>query len=206
MVVLIGIAFLLLRYLLLPMTSSHERTALIVCTVLIALVGALLLIFAMRIPSTASHMLTSGIERVEAWYNTNDPEASHRELDKAQLTALLSDAHSVNAYLEKNQHIDGLVQWVGMRIFVDYIETFASSIDNHLVQFEEQGVPFTLHNILAYTQEQARDSLCAATRVIAFSIWLLVMLLFGVVCIVYYAIQKECFKSSAVTYGSGTQV
>lgn len=202
---LLGVAFCIVRYKLLPMENKSDRMWLIVSLSAITLLYVILLIVGMTLPAKVDSMLVVGTDQIEAYYNADDSEASNRVLDKTQLNELLLSAHSIRSNVDARKDVSWFVQWLGMNAYIDGIDSFAGSIDTHLAELEAQGKDFTLHNILVYTREQAHVSLKSAAKVVEIVVFILALFSFLGEWLTYYLVKKERQKSSPVTYGEAAQ-
>lgn len=203
-IIILACAYLVLRYLVIPMPKSSEKTLLFIATVVGTLLFSTLLILATFIPNQVNTFIDDGIAKVEENINTISPDYIHEEQDPTKLKEFLSNYKQIQAGLESNDGAQLLTELIGVNTYIKYLNFFTSSIDTNLQEMEEEHIPLTLHNIFMRVQEKSQDSVLEITRTIEIAILIITLLFFIVVVSAYFLLKHEMSDDGKVIIAGET--
>ena len=180
-----------------------EKAALpVVLAVLVCLLGEALFLFSARLPYLTDRVTAKSIRQLEDYMNTVSPDYIDQEMDVADVRTVLSAGERLNAYTEENKEIGLLVKVVGLDTYTKGLASLCRNADGVLQEFEAQGIAFTPHNLLVYTQESAMRTVRDISKKLEVIILALTAFLFGMVFLVYYTLYKGWIDvAPGVVYG-----
>lgn len=174
-------AYGLLRYLVVPMPKSSERTLLFIVTPLGALLFSVLLVLSTFIPGKINAFIDTGIAKVEENVSNISPGYIYEEQDTESIKTFLSNYKQIQAGLESNEDARFLTELIGVNVYIKALNLFASGIDCNLREMEEEHIPITLHNIFLRIQEKSKDSIVGITQKIGIAILIVTLIFFIVI-------------------------
>lgn len=174
-------AYGLLRYLVVPMPKSSERTLLFIVTPLGALLFSVLLVLSTFIPGKINAFIDVGIAKVEENVSNISPGYIYEEQDTESIKTFLSNYKQIQAGLESNEDARFLTELIGVNVYIKALNLFASGIDCNLREMEEEHIPVTLHNIFLRIQEKSKDSIVGITQKIEIAILIVTLIFFIVI-------------------------
>lgn len=174
-------AYGLLRYLVVPMPKSSERTLLFIVTPFGALLFSVLLVLSTFIPGKINAFIDVGIAKVEENVSNISPGYIYEEQDTESIKTFLSNYKQIQAGLESNEDARFLTELIGVNVYIKALNLFASGIDCNLREMEEDHIPVTLHNIFLRIQEKSKDSIVGITQKIEIAILIVTLIFFIVI-------------------------
>lgn len=166
-----------------------------------AVVGEALFVAAACIPSKATQLLADSFERTEMSINTLLPGQTNKVMTTNEIKTILSDTKATTGYIKENEAIGWVSRTVGVSVYVDVIDNFLDSSEQSIRYFEENNIPFTIHNIFEKLQRDAQGYILGAAKVLEIVV-LVVALLVAVALLVFYLlVKKGALDAPAVVFG-----
>jgi len=191
----VGFVFLTIRQL------SVHKAWLIAADVIIGLVFCMLMIWSVLIPKRINAMMAASCEYMEQQINIIQPDYSNNVLDAGTIKELMQTEKHFSIYLHENDTANLVVRLIGGQSYLRAMDAVVSNMDSHLSYFEQNSIPLTLHNILAYTQDISQPAIFKVVKILQWVIVALAVLLYLVWILVFCAIKFEWINKPSVTYG-----
>lgn len=189
-VLIVALAVLFIFHLLLPMPPSNEKKIFIVSTIVGTILFEALFIATAFIPSKAEQLISQNIVLIEGKINTISPNYTDEVLDVEKVKTLISDTKQIRTYINENSDVNFIIRIIGVSAYLGYVEDFCDHIESNFLEFQEFGIPFTLHNIFNFMLDKTASPILKTTKVLEIII-LVVTGLFFLFLIIFYFLHKK---------------
>lgn len=186
-----GISALIFWKLLLPMKHSTARTVTLIVSVFGTILCEALFILTAMIPSKVDKMLTVGINAVETHYESVQTGYVNKELSTLELEKVLNDTKMLASYIDERPEASLTIQLIGAGAYISYIKTFAHTLEQHIQDMREAGIPITLHNVLERIHELSRPAVLKWTKVLEILVLILSAIFLIALVIIYFIFTKN---------------
>lgn len=198
-------SFFIIKYSLSSLKKSKYRTLVLVLVVFSQVVFLPLLISTRFLSGAVNRYMALGIEQMEQKINEIVPDYTNEVLEKDQIIAFLQDSkdlqHYFNTYTEDNHFI---VHLLGANTYLFFLEKFTEGVEDNLQLFEKKNIPFTLHNILSFLNEESVAKIDRMMNNTAFVLFVLSVLANALILLLAVAVKKQWIKTeSHIVYGDG---
>lgn len=163
--------FLSVRFFINRIEERQTRTILVTVTGLMTAVVILVAVGVAFVPKPASNAIRGVIEFAGNTLESASPGIGDEVLDADGFREVVSRGKSLRGTIARNCGGGLIAGYVAANSFLTALEMFAGSAESHLEEFDESGEPFTLHDILEYTEAQLQSALRKTV------LWVLVALL-----------------------------
>lgn len=202
--IILALPYFLIKYILGTLDKSKYRALAIVVIVVSCIIFLPLLISTRFIPGAVTEFVSAGINITERKLNEISPGYTEQILDKEKIRNMLQDTkqmkHNLNEY---TQDVSFLTRLLGVDAYLSFFESFADKLDENIILFEQKNLPFTIHNILQYIQEETDTKINGIVGVISFVLFLISIIVYALVLFYVYAIKKKWIdiEHKSVIYG-----
>lgn len=203
-IAVVALPYFIIKYTLKTLDKSKYRTFAIVVLVLSCIIFFMLLISTRFIPGAVKDYVNAGINITENKLNEISPGYTDQVLDKEKIKNMLQDTKQMRHNLkEYTQGASFITSIIGVDVYLSFFEVFASKLDDNIALFEQRNVPFTIHNILQYIQDETNVETKRIVAIIALSLFLNSLIIYGLVLLFVFAIKKKWInvEYKSVIYG-----
>lgn len=198
-----SVGILFIWKLLWGLPASNEKKIFIAITIIGILLFETLLFFVSSIPRKADNLLSTGIATIESKINEISPEYSDEVLNPEKIKSLIADTKQIRFYLNENAEVNFVVRMIGLNTYVSLLEKIGDNTESYLKEFESKNIPFTLHNIFDFLQQESRTSILKIVKIIEMVVVIVALVFYLILLIGYFANRKNLLtpNSSSVTFG-----
>lgn len=191
-VVVLGLPYFIIKYIISTLDNSKYRTLAIVVSALSCVIFLSLQISTRFIPGKVRGYISYGINITENKLNEISPGYTEQVLDKEKIKTMLQDTKQMRHNLEEyTQDVSFITRIIGVDAYLSFFEAFADNIDNNIRLFEEKKIPFNIHNILQYIKEESEVNIQRVVSGISLTLFILSMVVYALVMLYVIAIKKK---------------
>ena len=202
--VVVAASYQVVQRVLRPMENATDRRWLIGVSCAVSVVASVLLLSCAFLPYKMNNALEEGISAFEQSLESVSPDICNEELSPDRLRQLCSDSRSIKGYIEENADVNFVVRTVGVDRYVDYLVAFANGMDGQMDAFEQTGAAYTIHNVLAFIQQEVQQPIRTATMILEGLLLLAMMIVLGAVCIIKKMSGNDTIDNG-VRFGEGKE-
>lgn len=203
-IVVLGIPYFVIKYVLSTLDKSKYRTLAIVLSIVSCIIFVALLISTRYIPGAVNQYIDAGVNITENKLNEISPGYTEQILDKEKIRNILLDSkqmkHNLNEY---TQDVSFITRFMGIDAYLDYFEDFAEKLDENIIFFEQKNIPFTIHNILQYIKNESVVKIEEIVATISLILFIISVVVYSLVLFYVYAIKRKWIDvdHKSVIYG-----
>lgn len=190
----IGAMYLILTKIIFKIEDKTTKILLSSAAILVGLLLEILLISCTLIPGKFKEIFQNSICSIEASIEKINPGITTTVLSPDELKNLLSDRKQIEKYLDSNTEINFIVKTAGLDAYINALDRFCSNIEDELEVFENESIPFNLHNILERLQKQSEGPVLAVVKVFEIIIICVIYLFVIAAAVIGIFMKKEYSK------------
>ncbi len=119
------------------------------------------------------------------------PGYVNKELSTLELEKVLNDTKMLASYIDERPEASLTIQLIGAGAYISYIKTFAHTLEQHIQDMREAGIPVTLHNVLERIHDLSRPAVLKWTKVLEILVLILSAIFLIALVIIYFIFTKN---------------
>lgn len=204
-VTIVFFSFFIIKYSLSSLKKSKYRTLVLVLVILSQVLFLPLLISTRFMPGTVKQYMSLGVEQIEQRINEEEPDYTNKVLEKDKIIDFLQSSKEIQHYFNTyTEDFPFIVYLFGANTYLYFLEKFTDNIEENMLHFEKKNIPFTLHNILSFLNEETIVKIDRMMNSIALVIFILSVLTNVLILLLAVAVKKQWIKTeNYIVYGEG---
>lgn len=204
-VTIVFFSFFIIKYSLSSLKKSKYRTLVLVLVILSQVLFLPLLISTRFMPGTVKRYMALGVEQIEQRINEVEPDYTNKVLEKDKIIDFLQSSKEIQQYFNTyTEDFPFIVYLFGANTYLYFLEKFTDNIEENMLHFEKKNIPFTLHNILSFLNEETIVKIDRMMNSIALVLFILSVLTNALILLLAVAVKKQWIKTeNYIVYGEG---
>ena len=164
--------------------DKEDRAAFTILICIATIVFELLFSLSIVLPSKVKIIIQESSSSMEEIAEEIYPGITTTELNKEKISTLLSKSKDIKKRVNQNKGVSLAIKTLGVNVFLDSLEEKADELDSTIKSYSDQGLSFSLHNLLEQTKSSIDIIIKKAVSIAQLILCALILLFYGILSLV----------------------
>lgn len=164
--------------------DKEDRTAFTILICIATIAFELLFSISIILPHKVKIIIEESSSSMEEIAEEIYPGLSTTELNKEKISMLLSKSKDLKKRVNQNKSVSLAIKTLGVNVFLDNLEEKSNELDSKIKSYSDQGLSFSLHNLLEQTKSSIDIIIKKAVSIAQLILCVLILLFYGILSLV----------------------